>query len=140
MLNFYLLNYFIHNSLVDSVTFLYPLKTSESHRFSDVFRGYRNIGDIGLKRVNKRGSLSLTISGFFQSNFFQLDSGHIIKNRLCGLLLFTGSIDQLAFHTECCEYEPSFRWCSQDRLQFGNCLLKCVISYVIASTYAIGKN
>ena len=24
-------------------TFLYPLKTSENHRFSDVFRGYRNV-------------------------------------------------------------------------------------------------
>ena len=111
---FYLISFLSNNiqHLIRGVTFLYPLKTSESHRFSDVFRGYRNIGDIGLKRVNKRGSLSLTISGFFQSNFFQLDSGHIIKNRLCGLLLFTGSIDQLAFHTECCEYKPSFRWCS----------------------------
>ena len=26
-----------------SVTFLYPLKTSEKRRFSDVFRGYKNV-------------------------------------------------------------------------------------------------
>ena len=31
------------NPLMFSVTFLYPLKTSEKHRFSDVFRGYKNL-------------------------------------------------------------------------------------------------
>ena len=33
-----------------SVTFRYPQKTSENRRFSDVFRGYRNVtlGDYGL--------------------------------------------------------------------------------------------
>ena len=30
------------NPLMSSVTFLYPLKTSEKRRFSDVFRGYQN--------------------------------------------------------------------------------------------------
>ena len=30
------------NPLMFSVTFLYPLKTSEKRRFSDVFRGYQN--------------------------------------------------------------------------------------------------
>ena len=30
------------NPFSASVPFLYPLKTSESQRFSDVFRGYRN--------------------------------------------------------------------------------------------------
>ena len=29
--------------LMSSVTFLYPLKTSENLRFSDVFRGYKNL-------------------------------------------------------------------------------------------------
>ena len=28
---------------MSSVTFLYPLKISEKHRFSDVFRGYKNV-------------------------------------------------------------------------------------------------
>ena len=33
-----------------NVTFLHPLKTSENRRFSDVFRGYRNVtlGEYGL--------------------------------------------------------------------------------------------
>ena len=31
------------NPFYSSVTFLYPLKTSENQRFSDVFRGYRNV-------------------------------------------------------------------------------------------------
>ena len=40
------------NPLMSSVTFLYPLKTSEKLRFSDVFRGYKTVAlDInGLKR------------------------------------------------------------------------------------------
>ena len=32
----------IINPFYSSVTFLYPLKTSENQKFSDVFRGYRN--------------------------------------------------------------------------------------------------
>ena len=28
---------------MSSVTFLYPLKTSEKRRFSDVFRGFKNV-------------------------------------------------------------------------------------------------
>ena len=31
------------NPFSSSVTFLYPLETSENHRFSNVFRGYRNV-------------------------------------------------------------------------------------------------
>ena len=31
------------NPFYSSVTFLQPLKTSENQRFSDVFRGYRNV-------------------------------------------------------------------------------------------------
>ena len=31
------------NPYSPSVTFLYPLKTPENLRFSDVFRGYRNV-------------------------------------------------------------------------------------------------
>ena len=31
------------NRFQSSVTFLHPLKTSENERFSDVFRGYRNV-------------------------------------------------------------------------------------------------
>ena len=31
------------NPFYSSVTFLYPLKTSENLWFSDVFRGYRNV-------------------------------------------------------------------------------------------------
>ena len=31
------------NPFQSNATFLYPLKTSENHRFSDVFRGYRNV-------------------------------------------------------------------------------------------------
>ena len=39
------------NPYSPNVTFLYPLKTSENWRFSDVFRGYRNItlGEYGLE-------------------------------------------------------------------------------------------
>ena len=33
----------ILNPLISSVTFIYPLKTSEKGRFSDVFRGYKNV-------------------------------------------------------------------------------------------------
>ena len=38
------------NPYSPNVTFLYPLKTSENQRFSDVFRGYRNVtlGEYGL--------------------------------------------------------------------------------------------
>ena len=38
------------NPYPPNVTFLYPLKTSENLRFSDVFRGYRNVtlGEHGL--------------------------------------------------------------------------------------------
>ena len=36
------------NPLVPRVPFLYPLKTSENHRFSDVFRGYK----IGTRGTN----------------------------------------------------------------------------------------
>ena len=41
------------NSLMSSVTFLYPLKTSENLHFSDIFRGYKNVmQDInGLKQI-----------------------------------------------------------------------------------------
>ena len=40
----------LFNPYSPSVTFLYPLKTSENLRFSDVFRGYRNVtlGEYGL--------------------------------------------------------------------------------------------
>ena len=31
------------NPFLSNVTFLYPLKTSENHRFSEVFREYRNV-------------------------------------------------------------------------------------------------
>ena len=31
------------NPYSPNVTFLYPLKTSENRRFSDIFRGYRNV-------------------------------------------------------------------------------------------------
>ena len=39
------------NTYSPNVTFLYPLKTSENIRFSDVFRGYRNVtlGEYGLR-------------------------------------------------------------------------------------------
>ena len=33
----------LRNPFYSSVTFIYPLKTSESDRFSDVFRGYINV-------------------------------------------------------------------------------------------------
>ena len=33
----------ILNPLMSSVTFIYTLKTSEKRRFSDVFRGYKNV-------------------------------------------------------------------------------------------------
>ena len=38
------------NPYPPNVTFLHPLKTSENLRFSDVFRGYRNVtlGEYGL--------------------------------------------------------------------------------------------
>ena len=36
------------NPLEANVPFLYPLKTSENQRFSDVFRGYRNVAYNGL--------------------------------------------------------------------------------------------
>ena len=43
------------NPYSPNVTFLYPLKTLENLRFSDVFRGYRNVtlGEYGLKLANK---------------------------------------------------------------------------------------
>ena len=43
------------NPYSPNVTFLYPLKMSESLRFSDVLRGYRNVtlGDYGLKNIRK---------------------------------------------------------------------------------------
>ena len=34
---------FLFNPFYSSVTFVYPLKTSENQRFSDVFRGYENV-------------------------------------------------------------------------------------------------
>ena len=39
------------NPYSPNVTFLYPLKTSKNFRFSDIFRGYRNVtlGEYGLK-------------------------------------------------------------------------------------------
>ena len=39
------------NPYSPNVTFLYPLKNSENRRFSDVFRGYKNVtlGEYGLK-------------------------------------------------------------------------------------------
>ena len=38
-----------------NVTFLYPLKTSENGRFSDVFRGYGNVtlGEYGLTQFSR---------------------------------------------------------------------------------------
>ena len=41
------------NSYSSNVTFLYPLKTSENPRFSEVFRGYKNVtlAEYGLIRV-----------------------------------------------------------------------------------------
>ena len=52
------------NPYFPNVTFLYPLKTSENPRFSDVFRGYRNVtlGEYGLIRLileAKFGSLKM---------------------------------------------------------------------------------
>ena len=34
-----------------NVTFLYPLKTSGNHRFSDVFRGYRNVAYVQVNFI-----------------------------------------------------------------------------------------
>ena len=34
---------YLVNPYSPNVTFLYPMKTSENGRFSDVFRGYRNV-------------------------------------------------------------------------------------------------
>ena len=44
------LNFYI-NLLKSTITFIYPLKTSENHRFSDTSRGYRNetLSENGLK-------------------------------------------------------------------------------------------
>ena len=43
MYNTYIRFCVIFNPFQSSVTFLYPLKTSENQRFSDIFRGYRNV-------------------------------------------------------------------------------------------------
>ena len=42
------------NPYFPNVTFLYPLKTSKNRRFSDVFKGYRNVtlGEYGLNSSN----------------------------------------------------------------------------------------
>ena len=42
------------NPYSPNATFLYPLKTSENLRFSEVFRGYRNVtlGEYGLNSLS----------------------------------------------------------------------------------------
>ena len=44
---------FLFNPLQPSVAFLYPLKTSEHQRFSDIFRGYKKatLGCNGLMTI-----------------------------------------------------------------------------------------
>ena len=54
-----------------SVTFLYPLKTSENQRFSDVFRGYRNV-------TQDQNGLKLNLE-MFQKNVFEI----VGKNTVC---------------------------------------------------------
>ena len=49
----------LFNPLMSSVTFLYPLKTSENLRFSDVFKGYKNV--------------TLDINGLIRSHFVKCD-------------------------------------------------------------------
>ena len=43
---------------IRKVSFLYPLKTSENQRFSDVFRGYRNEKFSNVFRYIKRAHWS----------------------------------------------------------------------------------
>ena len=57
----YIMNIFIYKKTVQisplqsSVTFLYPLKASETFRFSDVFKGHRRAtaGGNGLSTLNR---------------------------------------------------------------------------------------
>ena len=50
---------FLFNPLQPSVAFLYPLKTSENQRFSDIFRGYRK-RPVARKGLSKRYLVWLT--------------------------------------------------------------------------------
>ena len=57
----------------------YPLNTSENHRFSDVFRGYRRPATLLKKRLWHR---------CFPVNFAEFLRKHILKN-MCERLLFS---------------------------------------------------
>ena len=57
-----LLFYAYVNTFVPNVPFLYPLKTLETIRFSDVFRGYRK-GALGTNGL-RLGSATIIIPSF----------------------------------------------------------------------------
>ena len=66
-------SYGILNPYSPNVTFLYPLKTSENRRFSDIFRVYRNatLGEYGLIWELKNKRMGFRVDCEWQGGFSQ---------------------------------------------------------------------
>ena len=57
---------FIINSFHASPLFLYPLKTSENHRFSDIYWGYKN-RTLALNGLTVELSFALTLKLLYET-------------------------------------------------------------------------